>query len=57
MEGLWNHGPEKPLSVKSSVGVFCRGLNNKNVESSVEEGGLSYLRRKFTISGVFAILN
>lgn len=35
MEGFWNLGLEKPLSVELSE-LFCRSLEGKNVESNAD---------------------
>jgi hypothetical protein len=39
--GLWKFGLEKPLIVKHSVRMFCRSLEDNNVESSADNGGLA----------------
>lgn len=43
MEGLWNFVEDKetPVSVQCCE-LSCRNLEDKNVESSTDDGGLTY---------------
>jgi hypothetical protein len=41
VEGLWNFGLEKPLSVMTMAAMFCRSLEDKNFESCAENGCLA----------------
>ena len=49
MEGLWNLGSEKLLSVRS-LRSYCGNLEN-NPESSADAGGLAYRVSKGNIKG------
>lgn len=40
IEGLWNFGIEKSLSVESSE-LFCRNLEDKNAENNADNRGLA----------------
>ena len=58
MEGLWNLGQEKPLSIETLM-VFCKSFKDKNIESSTDNGDLAYEISEGilnTLSGPFAIL-
>ena len=53
VQELWNFGIENPLDVESVV--FCRSLEDENVEISAEDGGLTCDVSEATLKTVRAL--
>jgi len=52
VEGLWNFGLEKPLS-----GMPCGSLEDKNIESCAEDGGLAWDVSEGSLKTISGICN